>query len=62
MCHMPFGIGPRDCIGRRLSLLETKIAIIELLKLYTFIRVPETEVSINYKLCDRNCSHANRAI
>ena len=29
----------------RLALLQTKIAIIELLKRYTFIRAPETEVS-----------------
>ena len=28
----------------RLALLETKIALIELLKRYTFIRAPETEV------------------
>ena len=41
---MPFGFGPHVCIGLRLALLEAKIALIELLKRYTFIRVPETEV------------------
>ena len=44
MCHMPFGFGPRGCIGMRLALLEAKIALIELLQRYTFIRAPETEV------------------
>ena len=44
LCHMPFGFGPRSCIGMRLALLEAKIALIELLKRYTFIRAPETEV------------------
>ena len=48
MCHMPFGFGPRSCIGMRLALLEAKIALIELLKRYTFIRAPETKVK--YKL------------
>ena len=45
LSHMPFGFGPRSCIGMRLALLQTKIALIELLKRYTFIRAPETEVS-----------------
>jgi cytochrome P450 len=48
LSHMPFGFGPRNCIGMRLALLQAKIALIELLKRYTFIRAPETEV-YNYK-------------
>ena len=44
LCHMPFGFGPRICIGMRLALLEAKIALIELLKRYAFTRAPETEV------------------
>ena len=44
LCFMPFGFGPRSCIGMRLALLEAKIALIELLRRYTFIRAPETEV------------------
>ena len=48
LCHMPFGFGPRSCIAMRLALLEAKIALIELLNRYSFIRAPETEVC-NYK-------------
>ena len=44
LAHMPFGFGPRNCIGMRFALLEAKIALIELLKRYTFVRAPDTEV------------------
>ena len=46
LCHMPFGFGPRSCLAMRLALLEAKIALIEVLKRYTFTRAPETEVRI----------------
>ena len=48
LCYIPFGFGPRSCLAMRLALLEAKIALIELLKRYTFIRAPETEVG---RLC-----------
>ena len=44
LCHLPFGFGPRSCIGMRFALLEAKIALMELLKRYTFVRAPDTEV------------------
>ena len=44
LAHMPFGWGPRNCIGLRFALLETKIALIEILKKYSFAPGPETPV------------------
>ena len=45
LSHAPFGFGPRNCIGMRLALLQIKVALIEVLKKYTFTRAPETEVN-----------------
>lgn len=44
LCYMPFGFGPRNCVGMRFAMLEAKIALIEVLRKFTFVRCPETEV------------------
>ena len=41
LAHMPFGWGPRNCIGLRFALLE---ALIEVLKKFSFAKGPETVV------------------
>lgn len=42
--YLPFGIGPRNCIGKRLGLLEVKSAVVSLLQRYRFTRVKELKV------------------
>ena len=42
--HMPFGYGPRSCIGMRLALLEAKMALIEVVSNFRIILAPETKV------------------
>ena len=44
MAHMPFGWGPRSCIGMRFALLEAKLALIDILREFSFARGPETVV------------------
>ena len=44
LCHMPFGWDPRNCIGMRFALLEAKMALIYILRKYTFVQAPDTEV------------------
>ena len=42
--HMPFGAGPRQCIGMRLAILNAKTVLIEILRKYKFALSPDTKV------------------
>jgi len=42
--YLPFGEGPRNCIARRLALLEMKIAAVYILQKFRFKVCEETEV------------------
>ena len=41
---MPFGWGPRGCIGMRFALMEAKMAMVSVLRKFKFERAPDTEV------------------
>ncbi|CAN7937293.1 unnamed protein product [Ixodes hexagonus] len=41
--YLPFGIGPRECIGRRFAMLELKIAVCKILAQYHVTPCGETE-------------------
>ncbi|CAD7089887.1 unnamed protein product [Hermetia illucens] len=47
--YMPFGIGPRSCIGNRFALMEMKIALYYLLLKFTFEVCPETQIPAKLK-------------
>ncbi|KAK3739512.1 hypothetical protein QZH41_005066 [Actinostola sp. cb2023] len=46
--YMPFGIGPRQCLGIKFALNEVKTALLTILEKYKFERVPET-VKLEHK-------------
>lgn len=48
-CYLPFGTGPRSCIGMRFALMEAKMALVHVLKRFRFQRSADTEVPLQLK-------------
>ncbi|XP_053679513.1 probable cytochrome P450 9f2 [Anopheles nili] len=44
--YLPFGIGPRNCIGSRFALMEVKSIIYYMLQEFSFERTPNTQVPL----------------
>ncbi|PIO75471.1 unspecific monooxygenase [Teladorsagia circumcincta] len=47
---LSFGLGPRQCIGMRLALMEEKLVLAHLLQRYDIIATDDTEVRISWYL------------
>ena len=47
--YMPFGMGPRNCIGMRMALLEMRVILVRMLQKYRLLKCPETRVPIKVK-------------
>ncbi|KAI7693642.1 Cytochrome P450 3A11 [Sarcoptes scabiei] len=44
--YLPFGGGPRNCIGMRFALTEAKLGIANLIKSFRLVRIPETSAPL----------------
>lgn len=50
MPYMPFGDGPRNCIGVRLGKLQTKVGLVSMLKQFKYsLAEPQKEIVISPK-------------
>ncbi|XP_042745462.1 thromboxane-A synthase isoform X2 [Lagopus leucura] len=47
--YLPFGAGPRGCVGRKMGLLETKMTLLRILQMFRFKTCPETEIPLQLK-------------
>ena len=54
MAYMPFGGGPRNCIGMRFAIMEAKMEVINMLKRFTILKCTETQVPLK---CTRDGIH-----
>ncbi|EDW00573.1 probable cytochrome P450 6w1 [Drosophila grimshawi] len=50
--YMPFGIGPRNCVGMRLGLLQAKLGLVHLLRHHRVIKDEKTTSLADFKLCN----------
>ncbi|XP_054160973.1 uncharacterized protein LOC128959051 [Oppia nitens] len=47
--YLPFGAGPRNCIGMRFALLEAKLGLAHIIQKYRFFPTDKTDVPLKYK-------------
>lgn len=46
--YIPFGAGPRNCVGMRLAQLEMKMALVRLFRRFNLLACTETKVSFQW--------------
>jgi len=46
---LPFGTGPRQCIGMRFALLEIKLGLLKIMQQFKFERAQETVATLEHR-------------
>ena len=46
--YLPFGSGPRNCVGMRFALLETKLALVNIITRFKFVKSSKTQVPLEF--------------
>jgi len=59
--YLPFGVGPRNCIGSRFALLEVKAVFYHLLSNFDILCVDKTETPLKLSRSQPNMALANGA-
>ena len=47
MAYLPFGGGPRNCIGMRFAIMEAKMALVNMMQRYSVVKCNKTQVPLN---------------
>ncbi|XP_042542689.1 cytochrome P450 3A9-like [Dipodomys spectabilis] len=58
--YMPFGVGPRNCIGMRFALMNIKLALVRLMQNFSFQPCKETQIPL--KLIDQGLLQPEKPI
>ena len=49
--YLPFGAGPRNCIGSRMAILEMKMALVKLIRQFKLTLNGKTQVFVSRQFC-----------